>query len=216
MTHLKRQQVPKQWPIERKGSVYVISPNSAINEGVPILVALRDILKIVNNRKEAKQTIHERHILLNEKAVIDEKNTILLFDTFSILPMKKHYRLELSEKGKFYFEEIKESEAGKKVSKIVNKKTLKGKKTQLNLSDGRNFLSEMKCNVNDSVVINLKDGKIEKCLPLKEKAKVIVYAGKHTGKKGEIEKLNLEEKDAVVKSEGKEINILIKQLIVTE
>jgi small subunit ribosomal protein S4e len=216
MSHLKRQQIPTQWPIGRKGSVYVVKSNFGTKEGVPVLIALRDMLKIVKDRKEAKQTIHSRHILLNEKPVVDEKHTILLMDTFSVIPLKKYYRLELSEKGKFYFDEIKENEASKKVSKIVNKKTLKGKKTQLNLSDGRNFLTDMKCNVNDSVIVNLKDSKIEKCLPIKEKAKAIVFAGKHIGEKGEIEKLNLDEKRAVLKIGGKETNILIKQLMVTE
>ena len=65
-------------------------------------------------------------------------------------------------------------------------------------------------------MINLKEGKIEKCLPLKEKAKAVIFAGKHIGKQGEIEKLNLEGKIAIVKINGKEINILINQLIVTK
>jgi len=230
MSHLKRQQVPKKWPIERKGSVYVVRTASGLNEGVPVLVALRDMMKIVQNRKEAKNAIHSRHILLNAKAVIDEKNNIQLFDTLSIVPLKKSYRLELSENGKFYFNEIKENEANKKIAKIINKKMLKGKKIQLNLSDGRNFISDMKCNVNDSVSINFKEGKIEKCIPLKEKSKVIIFAGKHSGEKGEVISLNLEEKTARINADGrvhdihshssegqmKEENILIKQLMATE
>ena len=216
MSHLKRQQVPKEWPIERKGSVYVVRSNFGMNEGVPVLVALRDMAGLVDNRKEAKQTIHMRQILLNEKSVKDEKNNISLFDTLSIVPLKKYYRLELSEKGKFYLNEIKESESNKKIAKIINKKVLKGKKTQLNLSDGRNFISDIKCNVNDSVAINLKEGKIEKCIPLREKAKIIIFAGKHSGEKGEVISFNMEEKTAKINADGKEKNILIKQLMVTE
>jgi small subunit ribosomal protein S4e len=216
MSHLKRQSAPKSWPIERKGSTYIVKSNFNVKEGIPVLVVLRDILKLAGNRSEVKRIIHSKQILVNEKNVKDEKNTILLFDTVNIIPEKKCYRMELSEKGKFYLKEIKESEASRKISKITHKKTLNGKKTQLNLSDGRNFLSEIKYNINDSVVINLKDRKIEKCLPLKEKAKVVIFVGKHIGKRGEIEKLNLEEKTATVKIEGKEINILINQLMVTE
>jgi small subunit ribosomal protein S4e len=134
----------------------------------------------------------------------------------NILPLKKCYRLELSDSGKFYLNEIKESEASKKIAKVVNKKLLKGKKLQLNLSDGRNFLSDLKCKTNDSVLINLKTGKIEKCIPLKEKAEVIVFSGKHVGDKGQIISLNLEDKIAKIKSKEKEINVLINQLLVTE
>jgi small subunit ribosomal protein S4e len=216
MSHLKRQSAPKNWPVERKGSTYIVKSNFSGNEGIPVLVVLRDILRLAENRSEVKRIIHSKQILVNERNVNDEKNTVLLFDTINIIPAKKFYKLELSEKGKFYLHEIKENEATKKISKITNKKMLKGKKIQLNLRDGRNFLSDIKCNINDSVLINLKEGKIEKCLPLKEKAKVVIFAGKHIGNSGEIEKLNLEEKTAKVKIGGKEINILINQLMVTE
>ncbi len=216
MSHLKRQSTPKSWPIERKGSTYIVKPGFSTKEGIPVLVVLRDILKLAQNRNEVKKIIHMKQILVNERKVTDEKNNILFLDTLNIIPLKKCYRLELSDKGKFYLHEIKENEANRKITKIINKKILKGKKIQLNLSDGRNFLSDIKCSVNDSVAINLKEGKIEKCLPLKEKVKVVVFAGKHIGKRGEIEKLNLEEKTASVKIEEKEINILINQLMVVE
>ncbi len=212
--HLKRQKVPKQWPIERKGSVYVIKPKSSMKEGVPILIVLRDMLGLAQNRREVKKIIHSKQILINEKKVRDEKNNLLFFDTLSILPQKKYYRLELSEKGKFYLNEIKEKEANTKIVKVVNKKILKGKKIQLNLSDGRNLLSDIKCNINGSIIINLKEGKIEKCLPLKEKAKVVIFSGKHAGHEGEIVKLDLKEKTASVKTNDKEISILINQLVV--
>jgi small subunit ribosomal protein S4e len=130
------------------------------------------------------------------------------------VPSKKHYRLSIFKNGKLNVEEIKESEANTKISKIVNKKILKGKKTQLNLSDGRNLLSEIKCNVNDSALINLKTKKIEKCLPFTENSEVIVFSGKHAGEKGKIEKINPERKNAEIKLEKGNINVLIKQLMV--
>jgi small subunit ribosomal protein S4e len=216
MSHWKRQAAPKSWPIERKGSTYVVKPRFSIKRGVPVLIVLRDMLKLAQDRSEVKRIIHLKQVLVNEKPIRDEKNNILFYDTINIPAMKKYYRMELNENGKFYLEEIKEKEAEKKITKVVNKKILKGKKIQFNLSDGRNFISELKCNINDSVVVNLKEGKIEKCLSLKEKAKTVVFAGKHTGKKGEIEKLNPEEKTASVKVGNREIDILINQLMVVE
>ncbi|MCX6746846.1 MAG: S4 domain-containing protein [Candidatus Pacearchaeota archaeon] len=216
MSHLMRQEVPRNWPIKRKGSTYVVKPNFNINKGIPVLIILRDLLKLAQTRKEAKKIIHLRQVLVNERKIKDEKNNVLLFDTINVIPLNKCYRLELSEKGKFYLKEINKTETEKKISKIINKKSLRGKKIQLNLSDGRNSLSEVKCNINDSVLINLKEGKIEKCLPLKEKAEVIVFAGKHSGKKGVINKLNLKDKTAEIKIEDREINILINQLMVVE
>ncbi len=216
MSYLKRQKVPKNWPVKRKGTAYVVRPNFGINNGIPVLVILRDLLEVAENRKEVKRAIHSKSILLNNKTIKDEKNNALLFDTLTIVPAKKYYRIILSEKGKFNVEEIKESEANKKIAKVVDKKILKGKKTQLNLSDGRNVLSDIKCNINDSVLINFKEKKIEKCLPVKEGAKVEIFSGKHAGKKGTIKKIDLKKKTIEV-SHGKEkINVLIKQLLVVE
>lgn len=211
--HMKRQQVPKNWPIPRKGSAFVVKP---VSGEIPILVILRDVLKIAQNRKEVKKAIHMRNLLVNGKIVRDDKSGISLFDVLTIVPSKKSYKIDLKQNGKFSVEEIEEKDAGKKIAKVVNKKTLKGKKIQLNLNDGNNFLSDVKCNTNDSVVIDFKTKKITKCLALKEKANVIVIAGKHAGKKGTIEKLKLERKMSSIKFGEDKINVLIKQIMVVE
>mgnify|MGYP001590181742 CR=1 FL=1 len=215
MTYLKRQEVPKKWPIPRKGTKYVVRADN-LKSGIPILVVLRDILKLAKNRKEIKQAINAEHILINTKLVIDERKSILLFDTITIVPSRKSYRVELAKTGKFKIEEIKENEAGEKISKITDKKILKGKKTQLNLIDGKNFLSEIKCKTNDSVLINFKDKKVEKCLPLKENANAIVFDGKHAGKSGIIKAIKQEKKMAEIEIDGKMTNVLIKQFMVVE
>jgi small subunit ribosomal protein S4e len=215
--HLKRQGIPKSWPVYRKGTKYVINPRANLEEGVPLLVALRDFLKIVQNRKEAKRAIFLKQILLNNKIPKKEKNFMLLFDTLTIVPSKESYRLELSDKGKFQLIPIKANEANKKVSKIKNKKILKGKKGQLNLRDGRNLISNLKSRVNDSALINFNEKKIEKIIPLKENAKVSVFAGKHAGKKGIIKKMDTEKKSVELSTDKNEkINVLIKQIIVIE
>ena len=217
--HLKRQNIPKNWPMKKKGTAYVVQPKANLGKGIPVLVILRDVLGLAQNRKEVKRAIHLKQLLLNSKRVTDEKNTALLFDTLTLLPTQKgkegkSYRLELSEKGKFDLREIDEKEAGQKVSKIIDKKVLNGKKTQLNLSDGNNFLSSIKCEVNDSVLVNFKDKKIEKCLPLKENSEVIVFSGKHSGEKGTIQKIDKEKKMVYLKTKDKEFHVLIKQIMV--
>ena len=214
--YLKRQKIPKKWPIQRKGTTYVVRPNFNLKNGIPVLIVLRDILKLAQNRKEVKNAINSKNILLNNKPITDEKHSVSLFDVITNVPSKKDYRVELSENGKFKIQEMKKSEAGKKISKIINKKILRGKKTQLNLNDGRNFISEIKCKVNDSVLINFKERKIEKCFPLKEKSNAFVFEGKHVGKKGTVNKINQEDKIAELSIGKNKIKVLIKQLMVVE
>jgi len=216
MSHLKRQKIPKNWPIARKGTKYVVRPNSHTRGGIPLLIVIRDMLKIAQNKKEVKKAIHEKNILLNTKPATDEKASVLLFDTITIVPSKESYKLSLSEKGKFVIEKITEAESERKISKIIDKKILKGKKIQLNLSDGRNFLSDLGCKVNDSVVVDLKNKKISKCIPMAEKANASIFGGKHAGKSGTITEVSLENKMAKLKTSEEEFNVLIKQLIVVE
>jgi len=169
--HLKRQQSPKNWPTKRKGTTYIVRPRYNISGGLPISIIMRDVLGFAKTRREVKKAINLKQILLNNKEVLDERSNALLFDIITIIPPKesnlpeKYYRIEIGENKKFKVEEINKQESNHKIAKIINKKTLKGNKIQINLSDGRNFLSDFKYKVNDSVLINLKDKKIEKHFP---------------------------------------------------
>ena len=214
MSHLKRKGIPHEWPVKRKGTTFVVKPVS--RKGIPVLIVLRDVLKVAENRKEVKKAIHRKNILVNNKVLRDEKRGMTLFDTLTIVPSKKHYRLELSDKGKFSLNEIKENESKKKIEKIIEKRILKGKKVQLNLYSGGNILSDISCKTNDSIILELDKKKVEKCLPLKKKSKILVFAGKHSGEKGEIEELIPERKMAKIKRGKDSVNILIKQLMAVE
>lgn len=212
--HLKRQRVPKNWPIHRKGTKYIVRPKSALEAGVPLLIVLRDMLHIAQNRKEVKKAIFLKQILVNKNLPKDEKKIIFLFDTISLISSEKYYKLDLTEKGKFELVKITADESNKKAVKIVDKKVLKGKKVQLNLNDGRNLISNIDCKINDSLLLNLKEKKAEKCLPLKQGALIAVFLGKHAGKRGEIKSIDLEKKIVEFESNKEKLNVLIKQIVV--
>ena len=55
--HLKRQATPKNWPVPRKGTTFIVTPNS---KGLPVLILLRDLLKIAKDRSEVKRQYHKR------------------------------------------------------------------------------------------------------------------------------------------------------------
>ena len=214
MGHLKRQEASKIWPIERKGTKYIVKPASNNYNGMPVLTVLRDVLKLAQNRKEVKKIIHERKLVLNNTPVKDEKLSMSLFDVLTILPLNKSYRLTVLDNGKFDLKEEKNIDT--KIAKVVKKTKLKENKIQLNLSDGTNFISNVKCKTNDSLIVDLKKKTPSKCLEFKEKANVLVFAGKHIGEEGKVEKIDEEKELAVLKIKDKEVKVLIKQLIVIE
>jgi len=202
--HQTRNEVPRTWPIARKGTKYIVVASHNKKEGIPLLFVLRDMLKVVKNRKELKKVLHERKIKVNGKKIREEKYALTLFDIIEL--GEKSYKLILKNK-KFMLQETKDKE---KTVKVIGKKALKGNILQINLSDGRNLVSKEKLRVGDSLVLNF-EGKIIKKLELKENAKIIVTGGSHLGEEGKIEKL--EKNKAIISIEKEEINLDLKKIM---
>ncbi len=212
MKYQKRNKAPKNWPIRRKGSKYVVNCNFNRRMGLPILIILRDLLKIVETKNEAKKVLLSGGILVNKKELKEERAPVSLFDILEIKNMKKSYGMFLSKSGKFELREVLGEKRNQKVSKILNKKILKGNKTQLNFLGGKNILSELKCETNDSALIDLEKNKIKKILPLKKGSEVLVLSGKKIGERGKInEKL---EGFVKVQIEEREVKLPMKQIVV--
>ena len=72
---------------------------------------------------------------------------------------------------------------------LSRKQIAKGKKIQLNLSSGKNILSDEKVKIDDSVVLDLKDNKISKVIEVKKGNKTFVFEGKHRGVVGNIDEV---------------------------
>jgi small subunit ribosomal protein S4e len=187
MAHIKKTQMPKAWPVPRKGGKkrFVAVPSHATSKGISLLFLLRDVLKIVKTRKEARHMTFNGMVKINNVARKDENFPVQVFDTVNLEKAKLNYKLEIVNK-KYSLVEISAKEAETKIVKIVGKKTIAKDKIQMNLDDGQNVLTKEKFSVGDSVVLNTKENKIVKVLPLKEGAKIEVILGKHAGEKGDL------------------------------
>lgn len=205
--YVKRQTVAKTWPIPRKGTKYLVAPSHNKKNGIPILVLLRDVLKIAKNRKEVKRILNQELISVNSKTVKKDNLSVLPFDIVKI--GEKSYELGFSEKRKFMLKETKREE---KILKVVGKTILKEKKIQLNLLYGKNVITDEKANTGDSVII--KDKKVEKVLPLEKGREAVVFSGKYKGKEGEIEVI--EGKIATLFHKEEKINVPVKNIMVVK
>ena len=205
--HLRRNETPLSWAIPRKGTKFLVVPMHNKRKGIPLLVLMRDIMKVAKTKKEAKKIIHEEKVKVNTKVVKDEKYPLLLFDIMEI--GGKSYKIILKNR-KFSFEETKESE---KIAKIIGKRALAGNKMQVNLNDGRNFISKEKVSTGDSIIIDLKTGKPVKILPLKKGERIEVIGGKHLGEHGKIEEIDEKNKEAKVTLKDSQINLKLRDIM---
>lgn len=203
--HTKRQTISKFWPIPKKGTKYLVVPSHDKKNGIPLLIIIRDILKIAEDRREVKKILQARLVSVNEKIRKKENFSVLPFDIIKI--GDKNYELIFSNKGKF---EVRETTRKEMILKVIDKKILKNKRIQLNLLYGKNILADGKVNTGDSVII--KENKIIKILSLEKGREVVIFAGKYKGREGKIDKI--EGKMAVLSYKNEKINVPIKNIMV--
>ncbi len=187
MAHIKKTQMPKTWPVPRKGKRkrFIAIPSHSTGKGISLLFLLRDVLNVAATRKEVRHMTLNGMVQVNNKIRNDENFPLQVFDVLNLKLAKKNYRLQIVNK-KFSLVEISDKEAETKIVKIIGKKVLSGGAVQMNLDDGQNFLSKDKFSVGDSAVVDNKKDVVSKILPLKKGAKIEVISGKHAGEKGEL------------------------------
>jgi small subunit ribosomal protein S4e len=188
--HQKRISMPKNWQLQRKTNKYIVkaNPGQKAEFSLPIFLILRDILNLIKNTKEGKIIIKEGNIFVNNKKIISKKFPVGLLDKIYIKKEEKYFTLILDSHGLRVIE-ISEKDAQTKPTKVIGKRILRGKRIQISCLDGRNFLYDKEIKIGDSILVDLKENKIVKILPLKEGAEAMILSGNHKGKKGKIEKI---------------------------
>jgi small subunit ribosomal protein S4e len=189
--HQKRVTVPVSWPIARKTHAWVAKtspgPHSSA-DSMPLVMVIRDMLKLVDNAREAKRALYEGKVLVDGKVQKDYKLPVGIFDVISVPLNNQQYRVLKDEKGMFYLS-LLEAGAVRKLARIENKTVIKGKKQQLNLSDGSNKLVEGEFKVGDSLVLSLPEKNIEERIGFEVGNLAMVVGGKHTAQTGKIKEI---------------------------
>lgn len=193
--HQKRIAAPRSWKIERKTARWAVKPKQGPHpkeRSMPLLLIVRDMLKLADNSREAKRILNEGNVLVNGKVRKDRKFPVGVFDIISIPLIKAHYLVLLDKRDKLSLVEINSRSASKKLCRVNGKRMIKDGVIQLNLHDGRNILpgeagAEIK--THDSLLLSIPDSKIMKHFAYKEGSNVVVIGGKHSAQTGVIEEI---------------------------
>ncbi len=186
--HQKRLTIPVSWPIARKTKKWVAKtspgPHRA-EDSIPLLIVIRDMLKLADNAREAKRILYEGKVLVDGRVQKDYKLPIGIFDVVTIPLLNQNYRMLKDARGMFYLSLLEPGNV-RKLARIENKTVLKGKKQQLNLSDGSNKLAEGEFRAGDSLVLSIPEKNVEERIEFKVGNLAMVVGGKHTGQIGKI------------------------------
>lgn len=188
--HSNRLAAPKKYPILKKEGHYVIKVNCGPHskeDSVPLLVLLRDLIRLTKNALETKKLLNEGKVLIDNVVRKDPKFPVGLMDTVSIPSVSKNYRIIFTKGPKVRAIDISEKESKEKLCRIMNLTVIPKGKLQLNLSGGRNVLTDKKdLKPGDSIMVTLPDLKIHKHLKFEKDAMVYIVDGKHIGETAKI------------------------------
>lgn len=177
--HQTRSEVIKQLPLTRKGTKYVARASRNSSNSVPLLIAVRDMLKLANTSKEVKGMIHNKKLKVNGKPAKNLTDPICLF---SRIEADKNYLLTMLPTGRFSFVETKEHD---RKLKIVGKVMVKGKKLQYALHDGTSIVSDKQFSVGDTLILT-NDNKVSKHLSIDKGKEIFAFSGSYMGREGKV------------------------------
>jgi small subunit ribosomal protein S4e len=207
--HLKRLNAPRVLRLYRKVNKWTIKPSPGshkIDKSIPLGLIIRDYLKLCDNLKEAKRLIFNGEILVDNHIRKNYKFPCGFMDIISIPKMKKYYRILFDKAGKLTLTPIKHEETEWKLCRIEGKTILKGKKTQLNLHDGKNkIIDKGEYKRGDALKIQFKDNKIIDSYPLIKGNISMIIGGSHIGEIAYIQDLIISpsSKSNIAKMKGK-------------
>ena len=193
--HQKRLSVPNSWPIERKEETYTTKAGAGPHgeDGVPLLIVLRDVLGYADSKKEARYALDQDSVLVNGTPAADERRPIGMFDILAFREREEYYRVFPDEGGRLSLTPVDADAAGSKLGKIVGKRQVPGGDTQLTLHDGRTLLVEDDAGYssNDSIVVGNDDEEVVAQFTYEEGALVTAVRGAHAGRIGTIDEIQV-------------------------
>ena len=177
---------------------------------LPLNIAIK-LLDYAKTSREIKFILNSGKVKVNNKVVKEPRLAISLFDVISFPQIKKYFRVMIKNK-KLFLHEIREEETKIKPAKVINSITLKGSKRQINLDDGRNFLSAEKYSVGNTVIFNLESKKVDSQLKLEKGNLAYLLSGKHLGRVAKI--VDIDAGSIICELDSEKINVLKKHVFI--
>jgi small subunit ribosomal protein S4e len=216
--HMKRVTAPASWMIERKVQKFISLPKGSysMKTGMSLVAVLKDVLKLVNTRKEGKRVLNNKEIIVNGKRRKDEKFMIGLMDVLQIKEIGKSYRMILDNRGVLRLITISGAETSIKPCRVNGKRTIRNGKIQLSFHDGRTFLGKAENSIGDTIMISLPDGKEKQSIKLEKGCQAYLTGGSNVGLTGTVdnisgEKATIKIGNDVIETETRSVFVIGKE-----
>ena len=214
--HLKALAAPIALRVSRKETKFVkkaVAGPGALAESMPLLMVLRDALRLAGDAREAKKVFNEKSVLVDGRVVRDAGFPVGLMSVVSIPLVNVFYRV-LLRKNKLDLKVISGDAANVKYCRVNGKNTVKKGRVQLVLHDGRSILIEKeedRFKTGDTVKIGVPKQELKGFLKLEKNAWCYVSHGKHSGAMGRL--VSAEGRNAKLVVEGGSELVTLKDYV---
>jgi small subunit ribosomal protein S4e len=192
--HQKRLSAPDSWPVERKEGTFTVKADAGPHgeDGVPLLIVLRDVLGYVDSRKEARYALESGSVLVNGDSNVAADRPVGMFDILAFTEREEYYRVFPSEGGRLSLTPIDADAAASRLGKVVGKHQVPGGQFQYTLHDGTTLHDDDGSYAGgDSLVIDNETKEVVAHFPYEEGALVTAVDGEHAGEIGQIDEIRV-------------------------
>jgi small subunit ribosomal protein S4e len=186
---LKRLSAPKSWDIHRKADRFAIKPSPgpySIENSYSLGVAMRDLLALVKNRREADNVLYNSQIFVDGVARRDSNFPVGLFNVIEVPKEGLAFRLIPSPDG-LAARKVSKEQAGLKLCRIRTKSKIAGGRIQYGFHDGRSLISDsLALSPGDSVVMKVPEQTVVSSVKLTKGSLGLILSGERAGEVGKI------------------------------
>lgn len=196
--HMKALAAPRVQRIPRKERPWTVKPSPGphpIDRSLPLLVVLRDYIKVAETSREARKIVAEGQVKVDGRVVSDYKRPIGIMDVIEITSTGQYFRALPHTTGTLTFIPIDRSEALIKPARVEGVNTIKGGHFEYHLSGGVNALvkvqdpskpGQMPYRPLDTLILELPSYKIKDRIEFKEGNLALVIWGRNMGRYGNL------------------------------
>lgn len=188
--HMKRLNAPRHWMVDKLLGVYAPKARPGAHkerESLPLILVLRNRLKLALNRLEAMLITKQRFIEVDGRPKLDPKTPVGFMDVVSIPKANDYYRMLYDVKGRFVLQRVTEEQSKYKLLKVRKVYTSANNVPVAATHDGRTIrYPDPLINAGDTVKFNIETSEIMDFIKFKEGALVMVTGGANTGRVGKV------------------------------
>ncbi|XP_001625647.2 40S ribosomal protein S4 [Nematostella vectensis] len=186
--HMKRLNAPKHWMLDKLSGVFAPRPSTGphkLRECLPLIIFLRNRLKYALNGEEVKKIVKQRLIKIDGKVRTDTTYPAGFMDVVTIDKTGENFRLLYDVKGRFAVHRITAEEAKYKLGRVRRVDVGAKGVPYIVTHDARTIrYPDPNIKVNDTVVIDIKTGKVIDYIKFDTGNMAMVVGGRNMGRVG--------------------------------